>query len=295
MKKIPLHKIAGIVLGLLFLVSAFAKAWDADAFGHMLLLYGPRWFGAFAPVIIFCEVVLGMCLLLHVRPKGAAVVADIFLLTVSAVFAYGVLFKGIQSCGCFGVLERYYTSKPWMTFARNSVFIALTLPILFAKPEKEQHLTQKLIAMLILASVACFICGLAMKKSFRLPRMRYEKRTTPEQVMAKIQDLYPFSADSTYAVYLFSFTCPHCMNSYANVAQYRQMGLVDKVLGIAVEDTEAQARFERIYKPDFEIITIPHDSMSHITHSLPLMLHIEGGTIRDIEAGFVLSPGLFME
>ena len=295
MKKIPLHRIAGIVLGLLFLVSAFAKAWDADTFGRMLLLYGPRWFGGFAPVIIFCEVVLGMCLLLRVRPKGAAVAADIFLVTVSAVFAYGVLFKGIQSCGCFGVLERYYTSKPWMTFARNAVLIVLTLPILFAKPEKEKHLTQKLIAMMVVASVACFICGLAMKKSFRLPRMRYEKGPSTTEMMGKIQDVYPFSADSTYVVYLFSFTCPHCMNSFANVAQYGQFGLVDKVLGIAIEDDEAQARFERIYKPDFDILTIPHDSMSHITHSLPVMLHIEGGTICDIEEGFVLSPGLFME
>ena len=53
MKKTPLHKIAGIVLGLLFLVSAFAKAWEADVFATMLLQYGPQWFGVWAPIIIF--------------------------------------------------------------------------------------------------------------------------------------------------------------------------------------------------------------------------------------------------
>ena len=295
MKKGSLHRICGIALGAIFLVSAFAKAWDADAFGRLLLMYGSIWFGGFAPVIIFCEVVLGMCLLLRVRPRWAAIAADVFLVTVSAVFAYGVLFKGVSDCGCFGALDRFYEHKPWMTFVRNAVLTTLSLPILFSKPEKEKHLTQKLIAMMVVASVACFICGLAMKRSFRLPRLRYEKGPSTTEIMAKIQDIYPFSTDSTYAVYLFSFTCPHCQNSYANVAQYGQMRVVDKVLGIAVEDAEAQARFERIYKPDFEIITIPHDSMSHITHSLPMMLHIESGAISDIEDGFVLSPGLFME
>lgn len=290
-----LSHLSAILLGVMFLVSAFAKAWEADTFARMLLQYGPRWFGAWAPIIIFCEVVLGMCLLLGVRPKWSAWAADVFLVTVSAVFAYGVLFKGIQSCGCFGALERYYTAKPWVTFVRNAVLIVLTFPILFAKPEKEKHLTQKLIAMMVVASAACFICGLAMKSSFRLPRLHSEESENLPEMMAKLQKVYPFSADSTYMVYLFSFTCPHCQNSYANVLQFGQFGIVDKVLGIAVEDAEAQARFERIYQPDIEIITIPHDSMSHITHELPLAVMIEGDTISDIQGGLIPSPGIFMK
>ena len=294
MKRVSIHRIAGIILGLVFLVSAFAKAWDADTFAHMLLQYGPVWFGVFAPVIIFCEVVLGMCLLLRICPRWTAIATDVFLVTVSAVFTYGVIFKGIEDCGCFGALYQYYTPKPWVTYVRNAVLMVLTVPILFAQPEPEKNLTQKLIAMIVVASIACFLCGLAMNRSFRLPRMRSE-RENRQEMMTKLSRVYPFSTDSTYAVYLFSFECPHCQNNCANVQQYQQLGAADKVLGIAVENEEAQERFERIYTPQITIITIPHDSMSHITHSLPIMVHIEDGAIRNIENGIVFSPGIFME
>jgi len=290
-----LSHLSAILLGLMFLVSAFAKAWDADLFARTLLQYGPQWFGIWAPVIIFCEVVLGLCLLLGVRPRWSAVAADAFLVTVSAVFAYGVFAKGIEDCGCFGALERYYTAKPWVTFVRNAVFILLTLPILFAEPEKEKNLTRKLTVMTVVASAACFICGLAMRSSFRLPRLQSGEEVNRTEMMAKLNGIYPFSADSTYMVYLFSFTCPHCQNSYANVLQFEQFGIVDKVLGIAVEDEEAQARFERIYKPEIEIRTIPHDSMSAITHELPVAVLIEGDTISDIQGGMIPSPGIFMK
>lgn len=295
MKNGTTHRICEIVLGLVFLVSAFAKAWEADIFATMLLQYGPQWFGVWAPIIIFCEVLLGMCLLLNVRTKWAAIAADVFLVTVSAVFAYGVLAKGIENCGCFGALERYYTSKPWMTFVRNAVLMALTVPIIIAKPEEEKNLTQKLIAMIVVASMACFICGLAMKSSFRLPRLQSGESEDTTDMMAKLERVYPFSADSTYMVYLFSFTCPHCQNSFANVLQYGEFGLVDKVLGVAIENEEAQARFERIYKPEIEILTIPHDSMSHITHGLPIAVLIQGDTISDIQGGLIPSPGIFLE
>ncbi len=295
MRSAAAHRISSVVLGLLFLVSAFAKAWNADVFGQLLLQYGPRWFGVLAPIIIFCEVVLGMCLLLRVRPKQAAIAADVFLVTVSAVFAYGVFAKGIHDCGCFGALDSFYDHKPWMTFVRNAVLMVLTLPILFTKQEKEEHLPQKLIAMILVSSVVCFVSGIAMHSSFRLPRLLSSEREDTEEMMAKLDRIYPFSADSSYIVYLFSFTCPYCQTNYANVAQYQQFGLADKVLGIAEENEEAQARFERIYRPQIAILTIPHDTMSQITHRLPVLLHIEGGEIQDIESGIILSPGLFIE
>ena len=294
MKNVSLHRLTGIVLGLLFLVSAFAKAWEADIFALTLVDYGPQWFGIWAPIIILIEVVLGMCLLLNIRPKWSAIAADVFLVTVSAVFAYGVLAKGIEDCGCFGALERYYTAKPWMTFVRNAVLILLTLPILFAKPEPEKNLTQKLIAIIVVAAAACFICGLAMKSAFRLPKLGVKESEDRTEIMEKLERIYPFSADSTYVVYLFSFTCPHCQNSFANVLQYEQFGIADKVIGIAIEDEEAEERFYRIYQPEIEILTIPHDSMSSITHRLPVAALIQGDTISDIQGGLIPSPGIFM-
>ena len=42
----------------MFLLSAFAKAWDAEAFADMLLLYGQPWFSIGAPLVICVEAVL---------------------------------------------------------------------------------------------------------------------------------------------------------------------------------------------------------------------------------------------
>ena len=288
--------VSSVLLGFVFLVSAFAKAWEADIFALSLLQYGPKWLGGLAPVVITCEVVLGLCLLMQIRPKWTALATDIFLIGVSAIFAYGVLTKGILSCGCFGQLDRLYTPKPWLTFVRNAVFALLTVPILLAETKQEKHLSRKLMVMLPIVAAVCFISGLAMKRSFTLPRFaKADEDMKKTQMMAKLQDLYPFRADSTYFVYLFSFSCPYCQNSFANVQQYQQFGIVDKVLGVAVEDEELQKRFNRIYQPEIEIITIPHDSMSQITHSLPIAVLIKGDTIDDILSGIITSPGIFVE
>ena len=293
-------KICAKILGLVFVVSAFAKAWEADVFALTLLGYGPEWFGIWAPVIIVIEVVLGMCLLIDIQPRKSAIAADVFLVAVSAVFAYGVVAKGMEDCGCFGALERYYTAKPWMTFARNAVLIGLTIPILIKgkkgqKQEGTRHLPQKLIAMMAVVAVACFICGLAMKSSFRLPEIGREEEEDKIGMCEKLERIYSLSADSSYMVYLFSYTCPYCQNSYANVMQYGEMGLVDKVVGVAVEDAEARARFERIYGCEMEVREIAKDSMSAITHELPVAVVIRKGEIEEIKRGMIASPGIYIK
>ena len=103
-----LSYISTTILGLMFLFSAFAKAWDAEAFADMLLLYGPQWFSIGAPILIMVEAVLGMTLVMRVQTRWTAIAADFFLVIVSAIFAYGVLTKGIQDCGCFGIFSKIF-------------------------------------------------------------------------------------------------------------------------------------------------------------------------------------------
>lgn len=289
------HKLSSVLLGLLFLVSAFAKAWDAESFALTLQAYGFSLFGIWAPLIIAVEAVFGLCLLLQIRLRRTALAADIFLLIVTAGFAYGLVAKGIADCGCFGALDRLHEGKPWVSFVRNALMMLLTVPLLMAEPKAEKHLTRKLMVMLPVLAIVCFISGIAMNRSFSLPRIGAEEGMDETEMMEKLQAEYPFSSDSTYVVYLFSFDCPHCQNFYANVEQYQRFGAVDKVVGIAVEDEEEQARFERIYEPKIEIMTIPKSRMSAITPILPMAVHIAEGAIQDIEGGIIASPGIFMK
>jgi len=290
-----LSRISTTVLGLMFLVSAFAKAWDAESFAELLLQYGPAWFSVGAPIIICMECLLGVALLTRFRPRHAAVAGDIFLVLVSYIFAYGLAAKGIEDCGCFGFLSKLHTGKPWMTFVRNAVFIAVSIPAIIDKQaQKERYVLPKGVAAMVTVAAACFITGLAMRRTFELPDLPSVHTDSRQQTMEKLNAIYPFSADSSYVVYLFSFTCPHCQNSFANVQQYEQLHVVDKVVGIAVENDEARERFYRLYKPEIDILTIPNDQMSDITGSLPILLLIEGDTIQNAQSGSVTSPGIFL-
>ena len=175
----------------MFLLSAFAKAWDAEAFADMLLLYGQPWFSIGAPLVICVEAVLGTALLLRVQPRYSALAADIFLISVSAVFAYGVVAKGIHDCGCFGALSRYYTSSPWMTFVRNAVFGLISIPALMEQPKSETNVWQKLTLGVGVAAIASFICGLAMRDSFELPKQSLvENEEDRAQTMEKLKAVY---------------------------------------------------------------------------------------------------------
>lgn len=285
-------------LGLMFLVSAFAKAWDADTFAHMLLQYGPKWFTIGAPLVIMTECVLGISLLFRARPRWAACAADIFLLSVSAIFAYGMLAKGIEDCGCFGALSKLYTAKPWMTFVRNAGFILISVPALLDKAKNGRMVWPGLATGMGVAVIACFICGLAMRRSFELPKLSRSKAEQVDhraEVMDKLQAVYPFDTDSTYVVYLFSFSCAYCQNSFANVQQYHQLHVVDKVIGIAIDNEKAKERFYRLYQPQIDIITIPNNTMAAMTNDLPLCLLIKEGQIKKTEGGFITSPGIFIK
>lgn len=287
-----LSYISSTLLGLTFLVSAFTKAWDAEAFADTLLRYGPQWFSIGAPIIILIESVLGTMLLLRLHVRWCAWISDAFLIIVSAIYAYGWLSKGITSCGCFGILSTIYEGKPYITFVRNVLLICISIPALIYYPKKESNTGIKVAAILVISAAACFICGLAMRKSFVLPRLSSVKIDNRSKIMENLETIYPFSKDSTYFVYLFSFTCPHCQNSFANVQQYEQLHVADKVVGIAVENTEAQERFYRIYHPEIEILTISKDKMSQISGQLPIGMLIENNSIERIEGGFITSPGL---
>jgi hypothetical protein len=290
-----LSYISTTILGLMFLFSAFAKAWDAEAFANMLLLYGPQWFSIGAPIIIMLEAVLGMALVMRVKTRWSAIAADCFLVVVSAIFAYGVLAKGIQDCGCFGVFSKMFTGKPWVTFVRNALFVAISIPAILDSNRKVRYVYPKVCLTIVVAAMACFVCGLSMRKSYKLPKISQVRSNNRSKVMEKLNEIYSFNSDSTYVVYLFSFTCPHCQNSFANVQQFQQFNVADKVIGIAVEDQEAQERFYRIYKPEIDIITIPKEQMELITNQLPIGMSIRENSIKKAEVGFITSPGLFLK
>lgn len=284
-------RICSSILGLVFLTSGFLKAWDAGSFADILIQYGAAWLGAVAPVIILVEVVLGFLLVVLSRPRWTARVGIAFLIVVTLGYAYGVLFRGITDCGCFGSWHAL-TSRPWLTFVRNGVLVALALPAALCKGESSSPRVAHWVGVTLLAAIACFLCGLSMSESYSLPRWHstFSPQPISETTMAQHIAL---PEESEYLVFLFSYTCPHCQNAFANVEQYQKMGL-KPIIGVATGTEEQKERFYRLYQPVIDIQTIEPEQMSSITHELPILMYIRRDTIINIEKGTVTSPGLFL-
>lgn len=293
MKSLAIHS-ARILLGLVFLVSAVAKAWGANDFADIVLQYGAPWLTGFVPVLIAVETLLAILLLMRVAPRYTGIASAAFVAGVSAVFLYGVLFRGVTDCGCFGSISWLQMNPVWV-FVRNAGLLLLSLPIILWDDCELRLPPYKAALLAVVTSVVTFVAGLAMSSTFQLPRLgdtrAAERMSVEDSGLAAY--LPALSPDSVYAVYLFSYTCAHCQNSYANAEQYYTMHVVDRAFGLAIADSAGRERFERLYQPTMPVYEVSEEQMASLTTGLPLLLIIRNGKVDASEGGSITSPGIF--
>ena len=282
------------VVGLIFMLSGLLKAIDTAAFANLMSDYGPVWLGVGAPLVIAIEIFLGVLLIFNLKPRWIATATTVFIVGVSAIYLYGVLFRGITDCGCFGPLT-WLNSKPWLTFTRNAVLVALLIPSLI-KPQEGEKLTMPIVCCMAgVGVVLMFMCGYSFRGARCMIKESYDTeyhaKPVSESVLSKY---YTFHPDSNYFVFAFSYGCPYCQNSVANVNQYVTMGMVDKVVGLAVEDPKGRERFNRIFDVDFEIHEISELQMVRLTNTLPTVFRIRHDSIVNSYTGLVISPALLI-
>lgn len=281
-----------LTVGCIFLLSALLKAINTAVFADLMSSYGAQWFGFGAPVIIFVELILGVLLVFNIHPRWLSLAASLFILVVSSVFLYGVTQKGITDCGCFGPLT-WLNSKPWLTFLRNGILLALLIPSIL-KPQQGANLSIFTILFIaIIGIVVMFMCGFSMHGAKCLQKQQKSFEPIPLSESA-LSDLVSCSSDSIYMVFAFSYNCPYCQNSIGNVNQYQPMGYVDKVIGIAIEDSEAQERFDRLFDTNFTIQEVSKWTMAQLTNSLPTVYFIRHDSVINQYSGLVISPALLI-
>lgn len=284
-------KICGFVAGLVFLMSGFAKSLDTAFFAQTIAQYGIGVHRFAAPAIVLVELFMGLSLLLRYRAKWVARCGALFLLLVTGVFLYGWLSAGVTDCGCFGRISVLDTS-PWFVLCRNAVLLCLLLAVGWRGDDATVMDGRSVMAFVVSMGLGAFMSGYTSRGQ-RVPMTDdFANMPLADSPLGKMVDT---SNDSTYLVFAFSYTCPHCLNSVENLKQYERAGVVDKVVGLALENPAGERRFEAFFKPNFPIRTLPAERLFELTNSFPKAYYIRHDSIVAVMEGEMPSAFLLLD
>jgi len=285
-KKIEL---LSLLAGIVFLVSSVAKSVDIAVFSSIVTQYGFRYAQFLTPLIVWAEALVGLLLVFQIQIKRTSFAGVLLLVAFTVIYAYGVFFKGIEDCGCFGKITLLNTS-PVFTFIRNAILLCILI-VLWRKGDNKMKLDQWVIAIIVMVmSLISFMSGYAYR-NVKNPTNKYTVEAIENTVL---KDFVTTSKDSTYLVFAFTYTCPHCLNSIENLKQYEISGAVDKVIGIALENPDAEKQFMEIFKPDFVIKNYPAETFFRIAKTFPRAYYIKNDSVMAALSGELPCSYVFM-
>ena len=277
--KNKLAVILTIVTGVVMLVSGFAKAADASYFSNILWhTYHAQWIAMSAPLLIVAEIALGALLVIQVRQRWVAALSAVFLVVVTGGYLYGVAVYGMQDCGCFGHLS-FLNLSPVFTVGRNALMVAAWVYVAIRGNDGWNIR----VLPVVLAGLCLLVAGLLTGYTFCgstvlfMRGMAWQGKAVHETPLAELG----LSPDSTYMVFAFSFDCPFCMNAVGNVSWYGRTGMVDRVIGLAPEDSVGERVFRNFYREEpFPVTTMPLERLARMAPEMPMAYVIRQDTIR---------------
>ena len=129
-----------IALGAIFVVAAFPKVVDPPSFAHMIYNYrlvpGAA-INAFALVMPWVEILVGLALILGVWPREAAALAGFLLLVFIAAIGFNLVRGHAVDCGCFDVhsagksREELLNEMRWVLI-RDAAMLLMVAQVLLA-------------------------------------------------------------------------------------------------------------------------------------------------------------------
>ena len=288
--------IYAVITGLFFLIAGVGKVIDTAAFSDLIHQYGLGYLMILAPVIALAEIFTGIALILLINPRFYSLVAFILLLIFTISFAYAHFVHGINDCGCFGTLK-HTESSPALPFLRNFILMLMSLFVFLKYPTEkiETDKWKKYLVHLVMYP-AIFFSGFSFTTPFFLQSNtathKFQNKNIKDTELSKY---IKTSADSTYLIFCFTYTCSHCWNSIENLRQYKRSHTVDSVFTLAMGESSDKLSFINNFHPDFHMVDLPHDSMYKLTDIFPTAFYVEHDTIKVIIQSELPSPATFIK
>ena len=280
MKRLEIYS---LISGIVFLLSGVAKSLNIAYFQEIIAQYGFENLQILAIFFVLAETLIGLMLIFQIYLRKISLIGILLLMFFTIIFAYGLIFKEIKDCGCFGNIK-FLNTSPTFTFTRNILLIGMLLAV-FIK-EKQQKTANKwaVIVIIIFMCLTAFMSGFSCK-NFSGNNISANKFKVKHIKNTALKNFVSTSSDSTYFVFAFTYSCQHCMNSIENLKQYEKFGIADKVIGLALADSVMEKKFIEIFNPDFEIKNIEPKNLFTITNSFPKAFYIKNDSVIAVLSG----------
>ena len=280
-----MRKIFCFVVGIVLLVSGFGKILDVTKFAFLIDSYGLGWAVSLAPVIVVVEVATGVLLIFCIQLRRVSLFAILLLTAFTIAYGYGYWMHGVENCGCFGVISRIKT--PFLlVLLRNAVLIYFMIETFRQSTLEPILLKWKPTVILSIIVFVTFMSGL----NYYPPVLSFTVDSEHKMIGKSITNVsIPvseyISSDSSYIVFVFSYSCPHCWNSIENLKQYADLPEVDRIIGVTSSDTINSDLFQMQFNPQFTIYAMEPIVTESIVNAYPTTFYIRDGFIKHVVEG----------
>jgi uncharacterized membrane protein YphA (DoxX/SURF4 family) len=271
---------ASVLLGIVYFIAAFSKAIEIKIFYQTIAEFGFSQFSFLAPVIVVFEMALAMALILQIRTKQAALISLITIVTFTLLYSYAHIFKSVEKCDCFGSIGNDWA--PAWFYVRNAIMFCMSIFIYLIYPKETEINSYKIqIAFFVLLTVS-YMTGYSYNSPGKISKPE-KKLITFEGKNIRNTPLYkyaPASNDSVYLIFLFSYSCPHCLNSIENLKQYATSNYVKNIILIGTGEDSARVKFYNNFDVRFPHYDVSKETMKQLTNMYPTCYFIVNDTIK---------------
>jgi len=285
--------IASSLVGGYFIVSGIGKLLDMEQLIETVQIYGvPSPLSYVAILLPPMEIIIGLLVLLSATRKPSSSIMCLLLLIFTGAYLYAHLFKGVQKCGCSGRFSFLDKNFPQL-LAVNAVLFLLSSGI-FVMTEKHSgtlgHLQKLSIIMVVV--LALTTGGVFAVKFFEHNNGKLiddNARSTPFSQTLSV------NRDSTYALFFYDTSCPHCWDAVGTVESLQSQKVVDEVIGFTFGDDSSVARFERLFHPKFATELLPVERFYTLIDSVPAIIFISDDSVIYRDQGQVKSTSWYAQ